>query len=362
MRAQAKSVEAFAANPIRARILAREIERNIIKACPPPAGKYCRLQHVTCWIELNENPFLYKNGDADEVPSLRRPFSRWLNGSALPSSATRIRLDGLFKEKLGSKWCERGIDDPEQTLLVALDLISRFNTPSDHETLAEAEAILAMINAAVRDLIPKIPSLDQPKFSSYRGGKALGSLAQRKPSRYANLAGKRVVAYPYITEGINPYDTVSPLCAALMYLIKPNNKTVLPDDLAQALLLDFISGVIAAYIVMLHRNPTEFQTGGLVVDLYRLVYRLLLRPDKDGKENCTKLAREVFHNRFPDFPVQTDDLKASFARMTTLLNALMKRSGLSIEEFFDVVHPVGPDCTQDVIEWWVGNRSKASLL
>lgn len=354
MRAQAKSVEAFAANPIRARILAREIERHIIKACPPPAGKYCRLQHVTCWIELNENPFLYKNGDADEVPSLRRPFSRWLNGTALPSSATRIRLDGLFKEKLGSKWCERGIDDPEQTLLVALDLISRFNTPSDHETLSEAEAILAKVNAAVRDLIPKIPSLDQPKFSSYRGGKALGSLAQRKPSRYANLAGKKVVAYPYITERISPYDTVSPLCAALMYLIKPNNKTALPDDLAQALLLDFISGVIAAYIVMLHRNPTEFQTGGLVVDLYRLVYRLFLCGDEQWDLKKSKLAKEVFYNRFSEFSIPVDDLNLSVARLIGLSRQFIGKAGLSSAEFNELVNPVDPDMCVDVLLWWGG--------
>ncbi|WP_236074717.1 hypothetical protein [Teredinibacter purpureus] len=38
---------------------------------------------------------------------------------------TRKLIDGLLDEKLGSKWGGRGIEDPEQTLLVALDLISR---------------------------------------------------------------------------------------------------------------------------------------------------------------------------------------------------------------------------------------------
>ena len=352
MRAQAKSVEAFAANPIRARILAREIERHIIKVCPPPKGKYCRLQHVTCWIELNENPFFYKNGDTDEVPSLRRPFSRWLNGTALPSSATRARLDGLFKEKLGSKWCGRGIDDPEQTLLVALDLISRSNTPSDIETLTEAEAILAKVNVAVRDLIPKIPSLDRPKFSSYSGGKALGSLAQRKSNRYAHLAGKRVVAYPYITERITPYDTVSPLFAALMYLIKPNNKTVLPDDLAQALLMDFISGVIAAYIVMLHRNPTEFQTGGLVVDLCRLVYGFFLFGGNSENLKNSELAKEIFYNRFPDFSCEGDELSLRFDYLVSLFGDFIDKAGVAFIGFAKVIKPVDPDSQNEVILWW----------
>lgn len=358
MRAQAKSVEAFAANPIRARILAREIERHIIKACPPPAGKYCRLQHVTCWIELNENPFLYKNGDADEVPSLRRPFSRWLNGSALPSSATRIRLDGLFKEKLGSKWCERGINDPEQTLLVALDLISRFNTPSDHETLAEAEAILAKINAAVRDLIPKIPNLDKPKFSSYRGGKALDSLTQRKSSRYANLAGKRVVAYPFITDGINPYDTISPLFAALMYLIKPNSKTTLPDDLALSLLLDWISGVIAAYIVMLHRNPTEFQTGGLVVDLYRLVYRVFLCESIKKDLKKSELMKEIISIRFSDISFDGDELYLRGEYLINLFEIFINKAGFDFIDFAHFIKPIDPNSQNEVIMWWSGKASR----
>lgn len=355
MRAQAKSVEAFAANPIRARILAREVERHIIKACPPPAGKYCRLQHVTCFIELNENPFLYKNGHADEVPSLRRPYSRWLNGTALPSSATRARLDGLFKEKLGSKWCERGIDNPEQTLLVALDLISRSNMPSDHETLTEAEAILAKVNAAVRDLIPKIPRLDRPKFSSYRGGKALCSPAQRKPNRYAHLAGKRVVSYPYIADRISPYDTVSPLCAVLMYLIKPNNKTVLPDDLAQALLMDFISGVIAAYIVMLHRNPTEFQTGGLVVDLYRLVHRLFLCAETDTNIDGDRLLEEVLFNHFSEVAVDTDQLCTWIARIVSLFHLFAEKAGLAPEDLISLVDPVNPNSEIIIKNWWMSS-------
>lgn len=226
--------------------------------------------------------------------------------------------------------------------------------------IAEAEAILAKVNAAVRDLIPKIPSLDQPKFSSYRGGKALGSLAHRKPSRYANLAGKRVVAYPYITERMNPYDTVSPLCAALMYLLKPNNKTVLPDDLAQALLLDFISGVIAAYIVMLHRNPTEFQTGGLVVDLYRLVYRIFLCGDAKWSVKKSELIKEVFYNRFSELFIEIEDLSFGVTRSIELFHRFVESAGLSSDEVFELVDPVDPDRCVDLVQWWSRNNESDS--
>lgn len=328
-----------------------EMERFIIDVCPPPAGKSCRLQHVTRWVELNEDPSSYKSGNADEIPSLRRPFSRWLKGTALPSYATRIRLDKLFKDKLGTKWCGRSIDAPEQTLLVALDLIGRSNTPNNQETLAEAEAILAVVNSAVCDLIPRIPNLARPKFTSYRGGKALTSSANRKSNRYAERSKKRPVAYPFIAERINPYDSVSPLCAALMYLVKPNNQTHLPDGLAQALLLDIISGVIAAYIVMLHRNPSEFQTGGLVVDLYRLIYRLFLA-EADVSAKGAELVREVFYNRFPEFPVEADELIDRFGRRIGLFRDFIEKSGLSSTEFMALIDPAEPDQAADIERWW----------
>ncbi|MFV0510211.1 MAG: hypothetical protein ACK5M8_13335 [Shewanella algae] len=354
LREQTKSVSAFPANPIRARILAREIERFIIDVCPPPAGKSCRLQHVTRWVELNEDPSSYKGGNADEIPSLRRPFSRWLNGTALPSSATRIRLDELFKAKLATKWCGRGIDGPEQALLVAMDLISRNGVPNNQGALFEADALLSVVNTTVCELIPRIPNLERPKFTSYHGGKALTSSVNRKSSRYAVSSKKRPVAYPLITERINPYDSVSPLCAALMYLVKPNNQTHLPDGLAQALLLDVISGVIAAYIVMLHRNPSEFQTGGLVVDLYRMVYRIFLYGEAKVSNKGAELVSEVFYNSFQEFPDESDEMIITYDKLIKLFRCFIDKSGLSSTEFMALVEPVNPDCDTGVLKWWNG--------
>lgn len=343
MREQAKSISAFAANPLRARMLIRELERKCLEVKPVDDGeRFDRFEHLNHFIERHQKTFV--------LP--RRPFFRWRNGEALPNLTTRKLIDGLFSERIGSKWGGRGIDDPEQTLMVALDLISLSNVPNNDETLTEAEAILAKVNAAFRDLIPKIPNLDKPKFSSYRGGKALGSPVKRKPSRYANLAGKRVVAYPYITDRISPYDTVSPLCAVLMYLIKPNNKTVLPADLAQALLLDFISGVIAAYIVMLHRNPTEFQTGGLVVDLYRLVYQFFLCGDTEWNVKKSELIKEVFYNHFSEFSIEAEDLSLGFTRLVGMSHFFVERAGLSPTEFFELIDPVDPDRSSGVLQWW----------
>ncbi|WP_331353041.1 hypothetical protein [Cellvibrio sp. UBA7671] len=345
MREQAKSISAFAANPLRARMLIRELERKCLEVKPVDDGeRFDRFEHLNHFIERHQKTFV--------LP--RRPFFRWRNGEALPNLTTRKLIDGLFSERIGSKWGGRGIDDPEQTLMVALDLISLSNAPNNHETLAEAEAILAKVNAAVRDLIPKIPNLDKPKFSSYRGGKALGSLVQRKPSRYANLAGRRVVAYPYITDRISPYDTVSPLCAVLMYLIKPNNKTVLPADLAQTLLLDFISGVIAAYILMLHRNPTEFQTGGLVVDLYRLVYQLFLCGGTEWNVKKSELIKEVFYNRFSGLPVETEQLKSRIGLLESLFDNHMRKAGISSAELTKFVESIDPSSFNKVIKWWSG--------
>jgi hypothetical protein len=345
MREQAKSISAFAANPLRARMLVRELERKCLEVKPVDDGeRFDRFEHLNHFIERKQKTFV--------LP--RRPFFRWRNGEALPNLTTRKLIDGLFSEQIGSKWGGRGIDDPEQTFLVALDLISRSNVPNNHETLAEAEAILAKVSAAIRNLIPKIPNLDKPKFSSYGGGKPLGSLAQRKTSRYANLVGKKVVAYPFIADRINPYDTISPLCAALMYLIKPNNKTTLPDDLAYALLLDLISGVIAAYIVMLHRNPTEFQMGGLIVDLYRLVHQLFLckRTEKDLKSS--ELMREVVFSRFPEFSCERDELNLRCDYLVSLFGDFIGKAGMAFIDFAKVIKPVDPDSQNEVILWWSG--------
>lgn len=346
MREQAKSVSAFAANPLRARILIRELERKCLEVRPSDSGeKFDRYEYL--------NRFTACHKDSKKRFDLpRRPFFRWRNGEALPNLTTRKLIDGLFDEDLGSKWGGRSTNDPEQTLLVALDLISRSNMPNNQETLAEAEEILAVVNSAVCDLIPRIPNLERPKFTAYRGGKALTSSVNQKSSRYAVWLKKRPVAYPFIAERINPYDSVSPLCAALMYLVKPNNQTHLPDDLARALLLDVISGVIAAYIVMLHRNPSEFQTGGLVVDLYRLGHRLFLCRKVEMSKKDAELLREVFYNRFPEFSVGIDELIVKFDRLIELFHSFIGKTGLSFTDFNTVLSPVDPDSTTNIHKWW----------
>ena len=137
-----------------------------------------------------------------------------------------------------------------------------------------------------------------------------------------------------------------------MYLVKPNNKTRLSDDLAQALLLDFISGVIAAYIVMLHRNPTEFHTGGLVVDLYWLVFKLFLNLKENSEATTDSLVSEVFYNHLAELSISSDELKASFDRLVTLFACYSGKSGLSTTEFMVIVDPVDPDRNKVVIKWW----------
>ena len=346
MREQAKSVSAFAANPLRARMLIRELERKCLDVAPADSGeKFDRYEHINRFTACHKD-----SRKRFDLP--RRPFFRWRNGEALPNLTTRRLIDGLFEEKLGSKWGGRGIEDPEQTLLVALDLISRNNTPNTQETLTEAEEILATVNSSICDLIPKIPNLDKPKFTSYQGGKSLTKSADRKSMRYAKWSKSRPVAYPFITERINPYDAVSPLCAALMYLVKPNNKTQLNDSLAQALLLDVISGVIAAYIVMLHRNPTEFQTGGLVVDFYRLVDKLFLSPMVVDKAKEGSLIEEVFYNHFSEIKIGSEDLKQSLFRLVKLFDEFTAKSGLTSTEFMDVIDAVAPGRNSDISEWW----------
>tara|TARA_A100001391_G_scaffold159227_1_gene117764 strand:- start:14915 stop:15967 length:1053 start_codon:yes stop_codon:yes gene_type:complete len=349
MREQAKSVSAFAANPLRARLLIRELERKCLEVKPADSGeKFDRYEHINRFTACQKDP--KKRFD---LP--RRPFFRWRSGEALPNLTTRRLIDGLFDVDLGSKWGGRSINGPEQTLLVALDLISRSNAPNNQETLAEAEEILAVVNSAVCELIPRIPNLERPKFTSYRGGKALISSVNRKPSRYAEWSKKRPVAYPFIAELINPYDSISPLCAALMYLVKPNNQTYLPDGLAQALLLDFISGVIAAYIVMLHRNPAEFQTGGLVVDLYRLVYRLFLKPSRGDDATAESLVGEIFYNHFPEFTIDSGEQKMSLDRLVELFSDYTGKAGLSSTEFMEFVSPIDPDRRSEVTKWWEGS-------
>lgn len=137
-----------------------------------------------------------------------------------------------------------------------------------------------------------------------------------------------------------------------MYLIKLNNKTVLPDDLAQALLLDFISGVIAAYIVMLHRNPTEFQTGGLVVNLYRLVFFFFLESEKSKSKKSNYLLHEIFYNEFPECKVKDDELESVFVRLVALFQTIGDKAGLSTEEFVALITPVDPNSSEDVRSWW----------
>ena len=141
-----------------------------------------------------------------------------------------------------------------------------------------------------------------------------------------------------------------------MYLVKPNNKTRLSDELAQALLLDLISGVIAAYIIMLHRNSIEFQTGGLVVDLYRLVYGLFLNSKENGEATIdSRLVGEVFYNHLEELSISSDELRTSFDRLVTLFADYSGKSGLSTTEFMAVVDPVDPDRSIGVIKWWAEN-------
>lgn len=337
MREQAKSVSAFAENPLRARILIGELERKCLEVKPAASGeKFDRYEHLNRFIACHRN-----SKKRFDLP--QRPFFRWRKGEALPNLTNRRLIDGLFDVDLGSKLGVRSINGREQTLLVALDLISRSNSPNNQETLTEAEEILAVVNSAVCDLIPRTPNLERPKFTSYRGGKALTSSINRKSSRYAEWSKKRPVAYTFIAERINPYDSVSPLCAALMYLVKPNSQTHLPDDLARALLLDFISGVIAAYIVMLHWSPTEFQPGGLVVDLYRMVYRIFLSWVVGVNKNGLELVSEVFYNYFSGFPTEAEEVTTRFNELTKQFLGFIETTGALPAEFLNLIDPVNLD-------------------
>lgn len=345
MRAQAKSVEAFAANPIRARILAREIERSILNVCPPKEGRYCRLQHVTQFIDLNEV--------AEDNASLRRAYSRWLKGGALPSSGTRARIDEIFEEPLGSIWGERKLDSPEQTLLVALDIISKSSPPNTKEILMEADSILETAGKGFCSYIPKMVRLERPRTTSYQGLILNGKKIRKNKSvaRY-NSSGKRIAAYPYISERINFYNPISPLCAGLLYLVKPNSIFVHDDESAFKMLCDFLSGSIAAYIIMLHRNPEEFKNGGLVVNLYRLAFTFFLDTETSKSKKSKSLLHEVFYNEFPEFKGKDGELESIFVRLISLFKKFGEKAGMNIEELVRLIAPMNPDDPKAVCSWW----------
>ena len=345
MREQAKSVLAFAANPLRARLLARELERKCLDVRSPSTDKkFDRYEHINRFTTTQKS-----HKKRFYLP--RRPFFRWRSGEALPNHTTRTLIDKLFDERLGTKWGNRGNGGPEQTLLCALDLISRSNHVNCESTLKEAEEILRIINASLCNYIPTIPNLDRPKFTSYCGGKLLDSINSKRNIRYPAHKSGKAVAYPYISKRINPYDSVSPICAGLLYLVKPNNISKHSDELTLSLLIDVISGIIAAYILMLHKNPKEFQVGGLVVNLYRLIYKFFLQPTEEYSEN-TNLLNEVFYNDFPEFSTDACDIKQVFDRLSLLFQQFVNKAGLSRAEFMTVIDPVNPEQPSEIIKWW----------
>lgn len=103
---------------------------------------------------------------------------------------------------------------------------------------------------------------------------------------------------------------------------------------------------------MLHRNPAEFQTGGLVVDLYRLVHRLFLCGDEQWNLKKSKLVGEVFSNRFSEVSIPVDDLNLSVASLVGLFLRFIEKAGLSLAEFHGIADPVNPDICIDVLQWW----------
>ena len=106
---------------------------------------------------------------------------------------------------------------------------------------------------------------------------------------------------------------------------------------------------------MLHRNPNEFQTGGLVIDLYRLVYNIFLQTENRNDKETDHLVTEVFHNHFAELPIDSRELKSNIGWLVKLLGYYSDKSGLPSTEFMAIVDPVDPDRSKDVIKWWAGN-------
>lgn len=167
-----------------------------------------------------------------------------------------------------------------------------------------------------------------------------------------NSTGKRPFALPSIGDRISFYNPISPLCAGLLYLVKPNHTSTHDDDAAFKMLCDFLSGAIAGYIVMLHRNPNEFRLGGLLVNLYRLAFTFFLDTEKNKSKKSNILLNEVFYNEFPEFERKHGELESIFVRLTSLFQKFGEKAGMNIEELVRLIAPMNPNDPKAVCSWW----------
>jgi hypothetical protein len=116
---------------------------------------------------------------------------------------------------------------------------------------------------------------------------------------------------------------------------------------------DFISSVIAAYIVILHRNPAEFQTGGLVVDLYRFLHELFFRFNSFDEVASSPLLREFFNNHFASIPIELDQFRAGCCKLSRVFSDYTYKFGLSLVDMLKLIDLSDPDNAEAILEWWL---------
>jgi len=346
VREQGKGISAFPANPLRARFICRALETRCVEVKPPTTASFNTYEYLNTFTSTHKS-----KRKRFDLP--RNPFFNWRSGKALPNKSTRMLFDNLFDGNyLGSKWGERCIDTREQTFLCALDLVSGEIRPNQERVLSEAEEILKSVASGFKDSIPEIPNLSNMKYTRYTGTKIESSLPSGR-TRYADVESKFPVAYNEITDRIEPYNVISNLCAGLMYLVKPNNLSKHDNEIALAILLEFISGVLAAYVHMLNINPIELQRGGPVVNLYRLVYSAFLSPMETKIEAIEQIVSEVFHNDFGGFyKGKEKEILSEVIRLQSLLEGFTQGAGLDRAPFMGIAESINPDAPGKVRDWW----------
>lgn len=334
MRSQVKSVDGFAANRIRARLMVSELER-LVLAESPATGRFERYEHLSRYIAASKN-------NSDFVLP-RRSFFKWKKGEALPNSSTRLSLDALFpKERVGSSYGDRHNNNVEQTLLCALDLISE-HAILEKTAHLEVQEIFCSIQSSWKSKIKSTIRLEQPHLTNYAQLNIHFSQASLPSQERLHKISNTPVAHQEITAQFDPYDTARHFDGLLMYLIKPRNAVDLDDKLIYLLVVDLISSAIASFILMLFLNPVELKNGGKMVERYRLIYSTLFCP------KAKKQSDFYLNNYLPTLYASeaerlSEVLKKSFDKF-------LKKTNLTIENFNRIIAPLNPNNAEAVFRW-----------
>lgn len=334
MRSQVKSVDGFAANPIRARLMISELERLVLEESPAK-GRFERYEHLSKYIAASKN-------NSDFVLP-RRSFFKWKKGEALPNSSARSNLDKLFpRERVGSGYGDRHCQSVEQTLMCAMDLISEKET-SDKSSRYEALEILANIQGSWKNKIKNIVNLGEPKITDYNRMKKpkYSSVRDTADIRLPNLPKKRVLLARHDTDAVfSTYDPTSYFDVLYLFLLNSKKKVKLDAEVRYYLCLDLISSAIACYVLMLYQNIDELYSGGKMVERYRMVYNYIT--GNKGSNYAYNYHRES----------GADSELAGHIR--EVFHCFSAKVGLSSEELLGVTLPVDPNNPKSVEKWFLG--------